>query len=219
MEVLEALQGRRSIRFFLDREVPREILEKVINCGIRAQSASNMQPWEFMIARGPKLREIGSLLQGLYRERPPSYGKAPSPDIPEVVRRRMERQWESQKPLLEQAGLTRASLGERAMDFYGAPAAIFFLMHKALDPSQMIGIGAALQNLALAAHGLGLGTCTIGLVLFYGKEIMQHLEIPKDYRLTTTMALGYPDPGHVFNRFVSTREPLSAVTRWVGFNE
>ena len=109
--------------------------------------------------------------------------------------------------------------GERAMDFYGAPAAILLLMHKALDPSQMIGIGAAIQNLALAAHGLGLGTCTVSMILFYGKEIMQHLEIPKDYRLVTSIAVGYPETTHPFNGFVSAREPLSAVTRWVGFNE
>jgi nitroreductase len=219
MEVLEAMEGRRSVRFFLNREVPRDVLEGVINCAIRAQSASNVQPWEFMVLRGAKLRELGSLLQGLYRDRPPSYGKTPSPEIPEVFRRRMEKQVESQKPLLEQLGLTRASMGERAMDFYGAPAAILLLMHKALDPSQMIGIGAAIQNLALAAHGLGLGTCTVSMILFYGKEIMQHLEIPKDYRLVTSIAVGYPETTHPFNGFVSAREPLSAVTRWVGFNE
>jgi nitroreductase len=219
MEVLETLHGRRSIRFFLNQEVPREILEKVINCGIRAQSASNMQPWEFLVIRGPKLRELGSLLQGVYRERPPSYGKTPSPEIPEAIRKRMERQSESQKPLLEQSGLTRTSLGERAMDFYGAPAAILLLMHKTLDPSQMIGIGAAMQNIALSAHGLGLGTCTIGMILFFAKEITQVLEIPKDYRLVTSIAVGYPETTHPFNGFVSTREPLEAVTRWVGFNE
>ena len=56
----------------------------------------------------------------------------------------------------------------------------------------------ALQNMMLAAHSLGLGTCYINVVkqLFsfsFGSEIKQQLGVPEDYIATGSITLGYPD--------------------------
>jgi len=52
MDVLEAVKGRRSMRAFKNRDVPAEIVEKLIDAARWAPSAGNIQPWEF-IARAP----------------------------------------------------------------------------------------------------------------------------------------------------------------------
>ena len=56
MDVLEAIKGRRSIRAFKNRDVPAEIVEKLIDAARWAPSAGNIQPWEFIIVRKPKIK-------------------------------------------------------------------------------------------------------------------------------------------------------------------
>jgi nitroreductase len=53
MDVLEAIKGRRSVRAFQDKDVPQEIVEKLIDAARWAPSAGNIQPWEFIIIRKP----------------------------------------------------------------------------------------------------------------------------------------------------------------------
>ncbi|MEM3626961.1 MAG: nitroreductase family protein [Candidatus Bathyarchaeia archaeon] len=56
MDVLEAIKGRRSIRAFKSQDVPADIVEKLIDAARWAPSAGNIQPWEFIIVRDPKIK-------------------------------------------------------------------------------------------------------------------------------------------------------------------
>lgn len=56
MDVLEAIKGRRSVRTFKRETVSPEILEKLIDAARWAPSAGNIQPWEFIIVRKPKIK-------------------------------------------------------------------------------------------------------------------------------------------------------------------
>jgi nitroreductase len=56
MDVLEAVKGRRSIRAFKNQDVPSEIVEKLIDAARWAPSAGNIQPWEFIIVRKPRIK-------------------------------------------------------------------------------------------------------------------------------------------------------------------
>lgn len=49
MEVFEAIQKRRSVRKYLDKEVPMELILKVLEAGRLAPSAHNSQPWHYII--------------------------------------------------------------------------------------------------------------------------------------------------------------------------
>jgi nitroreductase len=49
MEVLEAIRTRRSIRKFLDRPVPQELVEILLRAAMSAPSARNSQPWQFVV--------------------------------------------------------------------------------------------------------------------------------------------------------------------------
>jgi len=56
MDVLEAIKGRRSIRAFKNQDVPAETVEELIDAARWAPSAGNIQPWEFIIVRKPKIK-------------------------------------------------------------------------------------------------------------------------------------------------------------------
>ncbi|MCA0407267.1 MAG: nitroreductase family protein, partial [Proteobacteria bacterium] len=60
--VLDALTSRRSIRAFLPREVPKEILEKILESAARAPSGTNMQPWEVVVLTGDALKTVAETL-------------------------------------------------------------------------------------------------------------------------------------------------------------
>jgi nitroreductase len=56
MEVLEAIKGRRSIRFFTNQPVSEEEVKTLIDAARHAPSAGNIQPWEFIIAKKTEVK-------------------------------------------------------------------------------------------------------------------------------------------------------------------
>jgi nitroreductase len=49
METWDALRARRNVRQYDDRPIPRDHLERILEAGRRAPSASNWQPWNFVV--------------------------------------------------------------------------------------------------------------------------------------------------------------------------
>jgi len=62
MDALEAVRTRRSCRKFAPRDVPRDLLEKVVDAGRLAATARNEQPWEFVVVTDKAaLRQIAGM--------------------------------------------------------------------------------------------------------------------------------------------------------------
>lgn len=57
MEVFEAIKKRKSIRKFLDKEVPDDMLDKIIEAASLAPSGMNQQPWEFVVVKDKKTKK------------------------------------------------------------------------------------------------------------------------------------------------------------------
>ena len=58
MTVEEAITGRRCIRAFLPKPVPRELIERIMAIAGRAPSGSNIQPWKVWVLDGAVRDEI-----------------------------------------------------------------------------------------------------------------------------------------------------------------
>ena len=56
MDVLKAIEARRSIRKYEPSGIPGDHLGKIIEAARLAPSAGNRQPWRFIVARGPELK-------------------------------------------------------------------------------------------------------------------------------------------------------------------
>ncbi len=52
METWDAIRARRNVRQYTDQAIPRADLERVLEAGRRAPSASNWQPWNFVVVTG-----------------------------------------------------------------------------------------------------------------------------------------------------------------------
>ena len=58
MEVKEAILNRRSIRKFLKKDIPEELIKEIVTDAQWAPSWGNTQPWELMIVSGPPLERF-----------------------------------------------------------------------------------------------------------------------------------------------------------------
>lgn len=73
MDVFEAIRNRRSIRAFERKIVSKEQVEWLIDAARHAPSAGNIQPWEFVIVRNPKIKKhlsVAALNQTFIEEAP-----------------------------------------------------------------------------------------------------------------------------------------------------
>jgi nitroreductase len=57
LHVIEAIEGRRSIRSFQDKEISNKHILEILRCGTYAPSAGDVRPWEFVIVKDRKQKE------------------------------------------------------------------------------------------------------------------------------------------------------------------
>ncbi|HDR4570131.1 nitroreductase family protein [Bacillus cytotoxicus] len=188
----EIVHGRRSIRKFTEQEVSVQDIEEIIDCARYAPSDTNSQTWEFIVIMNrDKIKDIENMT------------------------------WEALHKLADQATkngqekagklLTR-SFGPYATAFSDAPVLIICLAtpyeskfrEKIFDPISFVpeavweeeGMKSsclAAQNLMLAAHARGLGTCPMtGPVLLAQNELREYLQIEREKQMNMVIALGYP---------------------------
>jgi nitroreductase len=215
MELRRAMENRRSRRAFTSRPVERKLIEEVLRRAGRAPSALNVQPWEVTVVMGEELERLNRRLLRAYEERSVACTPGATRPLPEIYQRRRRESFTPLTKLLEQEGLALdAFVGEGSCRFYGAPVAIIMYMDGAFSRDRYLCLGAFLGYLVLAAHGLGLATCPVGLISAYGEEIQEQLNIPEDKRVVIGVALGYPDESSPLASFVTPRDPLETYVSW-----
>jgi len=163
MEVMEAIRSRRSVRRYLDKEIPTEFVSELIEAGRWAPSANNSQPQKFVVIRDKAKRE--SIAEAT------TYGKFIS----------------------------------------AAPACIAVVADPQRSPRHYVeDCSAATQNVLLAAHSWGLGTCWVGVFNSeYEADVKQILGIPHEQRIVSLIAVGYPaETGH------STRREMEKIVSY-----
>ena len=65
METWDAIRARRNVRIYDDRPIPGADLDRILEAGRRAPSASNSQPWDFVVVTdGDALVELAQVWQG-----------------------------------------------------------------------------------------------------------------------------------------------------------
>ena len=57
MDVYEAIASRKSIRAFQEKDVPEEMISRLLEAARLAPSASNRQEWRFIVVRDPAMRK------------------------------------------------------------------------------------------------------------------------------------------------------------------
>ena len=224
MELEQAMQGRRSIRGFLDKPVPKELLEEIIALANRAPSSMNTQPWHLHVLTGAPLEAVrqGNTERMLA-------GITPSREIEDYAAYQgphRERQIEIAIQLFQAMGIERHD-AERRQDWvmrgfrqFDAPVSVVVCFDRALLGNTIahFDTGAMTYGLVLAAWAKGLGAVINGQGIMQSPVVRDVAQIPEDQVILTCVALGWPDDTFEANAVVSRRRPVENVTRFLGFD-
>ncbi len=218
MEVQLAVGERRSIRAFLDRPVPKRMIESLLERSRWAPSAVNSQPWLVTVATGDKRQELETRLIERVKAGGESLEVRYPDNVPEYVRRRRAELLAGISRVAEESGIPVQELLFGSYRFYGAPVVIVVSYDSRMGDSTPAGVAAFVTTMLLVAYDMGLGTCWLGMPLAYPDIIYRTLEIPDSQKIAAVVALGYADPHSGINRFRSSRDDLDAFVTWIGFD-
>jgi len=229
MDIVEAIQQRKSIRAFKSDAVPKEILREIMELALRAPSWANTQPWEFAIVTGKKLEEI----RQAFAEKA-AKGAEDNPDVPRPrefpdpydTRRRVVG-----RKVLELKGISRDDKEKRkwwllqGLRLFEAPCVSyiyidrsFYQQGEGLNIWPLFDCGLVAENIMLLATEHGLGTIAQIQAVAYPDVLRKVLEIPDSKLIVLGIAVGYPDWDDPVNQLRSEREPLDNVGTWYGFD-
>jgi nitroreductase len=178
MDLIETIRNRRSVRAFLDEQIPREILEQVLADASRAPSAINMQPWEIHMVLGEERKRLSRKLLRSFKEMALTCGPGTTGPLPGKFMKRARDCADQMLPLVQRMEADfKTYINEGSLNFYGAPAVALIFLDQCFPADRMVDTGSFLAYLLLSASAYGLGSCPIGLVRSYQDEIKDHLNI------------------------------------------
>jgi nitroreductase len=198
-QLMGVIRGRRSIRRFSDGSVTRDTLERLIAAASWAPSATNRQDWFFSVIQSPELKaELADIVRARWREVIESHKHLGS--IEEIERYSAFFTGFEGSPVV--VAVSASATGSLQREIAGdlAPSVAGSIASAAM----------AAQNLMLAAHALGLGTCCLTGPLIVATEIRGLLELGRKRELVCLIAVGYPDEAPE----PSARRPLAEIVRW-----
>lgn len=217
MNVSEAVIERRSVRGFLDKEVPLEVLKELALKSARAATGGNIQPWHIDIVTGAKMDELKAIMRGKIERREketPGYDIYPR----EMTDATKARTFQIGEIMYGHLGIPREDKRARAewfarnFQFFGAPAAYFVTVDRRMGPPQWSDLGMYLQNLMLLAVEAGLATCPQECWAVYPNTVEGFLGTPAERMLFCGVAIGYEDAEEAANR---TRSPRAPEEEWL----
>jgi nitroreductase len=219
MDVITAIDERISVRGFSEKPISREMIEDLLDAARQAPSASNQQPWNFIVVAGETRERLCNDLLEACKKRDKHYDPSRGKTIPSIYLERTKKLLKAIRSHLNEINKQAVPfLEEGSCLFYGAPVLVLVTMDRAHPQSKLVDIGCAVENLVLAAQQKGLGTCIIALVLMFEQLIRERLEIDDNVSLVVGIALGHPDGALPVNSLKAPKEELTAMTRWIGFD-
>ena len=192
IDLFEAMYTQRAIRYFKTDPVPEEVILKLVEAATKAPSGGNSQNWKFIVIRDPELRRrISEYYKTAWDA---AYGGQP-------VETRV-----------------RISSSHLSKHMHEVPVLILACVQHDGSPGTMgrgSSIYPAVQNLLLAARGLGLGSVLTTLHKQSEKEIKQLLGIPDNVETAALLPIGYPTEGARYGP--TSRRPVEEVLSWDGW--
>lgn len=215
--------GRRSIRGYLDKPVPRELIEEVLAVAMRAPSSYNTQPWNFTVVTGEPLEKIraGNVERNL----------AGVPDSREFRKdvgqgqQHRARQVEVAKQLFGVMGIAREDTDKRTdwvlrgFRQFDAPVAVVVTYDRDLHGGDIapFDCGAVTNALVNAAWSRGLGCVINSQGIMQSPVVREHAGIAEDQVIMICVAMGWPDESFAANGVVTNRKSVNEAARFVGF--
>ena len=166
MDVFEAIQSRYSQGKVKPDPVPRELIEKLLDAAVQAPNHYKVRPWRFVVLTGDGLIRLGDVMAASQQERHPEFPPEAFDKCRTVPLR---------APVVIAVGVDK-------------PAEV-----KVLEIENVAASAAAIQNLLLAAHAMGLGAKWRTGEWARDPMIKEFLGFEPDQHIIGFIYLGYPE--------------------------
>lgn len=219
MDVYDALRQRKSTRAFLDKPVPREKIERILDGARHAPSGTNTQPWQVAVVTGDMRHKLAKAMETAFREGDKgelAYNYYPVDWIEPFKSRRVD----CGMQLYSALGIERSDKERRRDQWaanyrsFDAPVTLFFFLHRIMETGSFMDYGMFIQSAMLMAEEEGLASCPQAALGEYPDLVRRELGYSDDYLLVCGMALGYEDAKAAVNQYRTPREPVEAFTRF-----
>lgn len=208
-ETEKVIYGRRSIRLYKKKQVPKQLINRIIEAARFAPSAGNNQPWKFIVIQNSKLiDEINTRCKKALKVHtrltlPKTWLEKKIPGdknarfswwqkliLPLFVKLRP-----GDTDQRVRGGVNTVTSDPDYHIFFNAPTLILQLADRRAIGGVDYDSGICFQNMVLAAHALGLGTCYIGLIdglKLHPKFRREVLEVVEPFEIVMALCVGYP---------------------------
>lgn len=188
MDVSEAIKSRRSIGRVSQTEVPREAIESILESAIHAPNHKITEPWRFHVFTGKGRGELAKARAEVAR-----------------IMAGEER---------EDEDLIKGRISRERKKAFRAPVVIAVISKAGRDEVETVenyaACAAAVQNMQLVAHSLGLGAMWRTGPVAYHERMRDFFGLEEGDRIVAYLYVGYPDLSETRRR----REPFESMTTW-----
>ncbi len=196
-ETEKVILSRRSVRWYKKEQVPEFMVKRIIEAGRFAPSAGNCQPWKFVVVREPKIIieltnsvvMICKFFKSILEYRTPGNGwKLP---IAKLYTHLMPKKLHP----VPFAAITLIAEGKLKL-YHDAPTIILIFKDVRGITNPDLDCGIAGQNMVIAAHSMGLGTCWVSFASvafdYFGFKWNKFFGMKYPYKFITSLAVGWP---------------------------
>lgn len=173
-EAIKNMLERRTIRKYKPDQIPEDTLQTILEVALYAPCAGSRQSCVIAVCQDARLNdELGAVNKGGFHGRMSTPDVYVSKDQPSIA----------DDPLLPSA-------------FYSAPTVLTLFAPKNFVYSE-IDCAVAAENIMLAAHSLGIGSCMVGraehtFMCEPGQKLLRDWDIAEHLEPKMHVVLGYP---------------------------
>ena len=179
------IDARRSIRAFTDEPVARDVLDALVEAACLAPAPHHSRPWRWVVIdTDDGKRALGDGMGAQWRVDLAADGVAPE-RIDELVET-------SRVKLMTAPALLLGCLTWDGLDRYPDET-----RQRAEFGMALLSLGAAVENLMLAATDLGYASCWVAAPIFCPEVARDSLALPAEWLPHALVLVGRPDPTYV----------------------
>jgi nitroreductase len=188
MEVIQAIETRQSIGRVKQDPVPRELVERILESAVHAPNHRLTEPWRFHVFTGKGRGELARVRA-------------------EIARLQAEAEGESEE-------MAAGRISRERKKVFRAPVVIAVVSKAGRDEVETLenyaACAAAVQNMQLTAHSLGLAAMWRTGPVAYHDRMREFFGLEEGDKIVAHLYVGYPDMGERPRR----REAASEKTTW-----
>jgi len=215
VNVTDVLRQRYSVRGYLSKPVPEDLIREVFDIARLAASGTNTQPWHVAVVSGDARKRLETELCAQFDagvKQSSGFARDAKMESPYIDRRRACGFGYYAALGVERHDMEgRTAVARKNFEFFGAPHVAFFSMPHNFQFPQAVDMGIFLQSVMLVMVEMGLGCIAQGSLAGYPGPVREIADIPEGNEILFGLSFGFEDKDAHINTVRMTREPLETV--------